>query len=425
MERELASRFSGLSSLTGVFAVYDRTTARCHRIAPELAARILAGETLIEFPDPEGLTRETPDGVSKPLAFRVKHRIKRGVLDRLGLSAVLDRLKGRAPPPPKLAERDGRERIPLAKASDGIVPLGPDLVWFSAGLDWETRELRELWRLKRTSGFRYVPMVYDLIPLLAPHFTTPQAADQLTDYFGELIWVADHTLHISEVSRADFSAYCASLGQRPPSSSVVPLGCDIPGKADPARLPEVLRGTRFGLLVSTIEPRKNHRTVYQAWERLLRTGAIDPTKTKMVFAGRRGWASDDLASEMAANPIVKGSLIWIENADDDLLATLYGAAAYTVLPSFTEGYGLPLAESLAFGKPCIAADIPSLREIAPDVPTFVDPLDTPGWGRAIATYANDVAACDAEAERIRASHQSVTWDMAARRVFAALEATQR
>jgi glycosyltransferase involved in cell wall biosynthesis len=147
-------------------------------------------------------------------------------------------------------------------------------------------------------------MVYDLIRLLAPHLTTPLAADQLTDYFGELVWVADHTLHISEVSRTDFSAYCASLGQRPPSSSVVPLGCDIPGKADPSRLPDVLHGTRFGLFVSTIEPRKNHRTVYQAWDRLLRTGAIDPAKTKLVFAGRRGWASDDLTSEIAANPII-------------------------------------------------------------------------------------------------------------------------
>jgi glycosyltransferase involved in cell wall biosynthesis len=84
-----------------------------------------------------------------------------------------------------------------------------------------------------------------------------------------------------------------------------------------------------------------------------------------------------------------------------------------------------LAESLAFGKPCIAADIPSLREIAPELPTFVDPLDTLGWARAIETYANDVAACDAEAERIRQSHSPTTWDLAAQRVFAVLDATQR
>jgi glycosyltransferase involved in cell wall biosynthesis len=408
------------------FVVHDRTTTRLHAIAPDLAARILAGQAIIEMPDPEGLTRETPNGVSKPLAFRVKHRLKRGVLERIGLATIIDRLKGRAPPPPRpVVSMDGRERVPLAKASAGIVALGPDLTWFSAGLDWETRQLRDLWRAKRDSGFRYIPIVYDLIPIVAPHYTTPEAASQMTDYFGELVWLADHTLHISEVSRADFATHCEALGWRPPPSSVIPLGCDIPGVPDPARLPAALRGVTFGLFVSTIEPRKNHRAVYQAWDRLVRSGAIDPARHKLVFAGRRGWSADDLIGEIDANPAIAGSLIRVENADDALLATLYDAAAYTVLPSFLEGYGLPLMEAFAFGKPCVAADIPSLREIAPGLPDFIDPLDTPAWARAMARYSTDAAAREAASARVRSGHHPVTWDMAAERVFAAVREAAR
>jgi glycosyltransferase involved in cell wall biosynthesis len=60
-----------------------------------------------------------------------------------------------------------------------------------------------------------------------------------------------------------------------------------------------------------------------------------------------------------------------------------------LFPSFTEGYGLPLAEALSHGVPAICSDLPALREVGGDVPEYLDPLDGLGWRRLILSFMED------------------------------------
>jgi glycosyltransferase involved in cell wall biosynthesis len=310
----------------------------------------------------------------------------------------------------------------LSRVSLGAAKLDAATCIISVGLDWQYKDLRSLWALKQARGFRYVPMVHDLIPLSFPHFVSPGYDTFLADYFGELIWLADLAMCNSESTRHDWMHFCRGFGVDVPSYAF-PLGCDLPATPAQAGLPPQLKGKRFALFVSTIEPRKNHRVLYDAWDRCIRSGAIDAERDRLVFAGRVGWAVDDLMRELAANPATRDSIVILNGVDDNVLATLYRECAFVLFPSFCEGYGIPVAEALAYAKPCISSNAGSLAEIGGDLVRSVDPKDTLGWAHAIAHYMASPSELDVWSRRIKSEHRPVTWNDAARRFFTTIRDT--
>ena len=59
------------------------------------------------------------------------------------------------------------------------------------------------------------------------------------------------------------------------------------------------------------------------------------------------------------------------------------------MPSFAEGFGLPIIEALQLSTPVIASDLPVYREIAGEIPTYIDPLDQAAWERTIHDFRTD------------------------------------
>jgi glycosyltransferase involved in cell wall biosynthesis len=107
--------------------------------------------------------------------------------------------------------------------------------------------------------------------------------------------------------------------------------------------------------------------------------------------------------------------------NDDELATLYRECALVVFPSFWEGYGIPVAEALGYGKPCISSDAGSLSEIGGDLVVRIDPKDTIRWAEAIAHYMGSAGELEDWSRRIRAEHQPVTWDASAQHFFGTIK----
>jgi glycosyltransferase involved in cell wall biosynthesis len=310
--------------------------------------------------------------------------------------------------------------LPISRVPHDAASLDPETLVVSGGLDWEFKDVRGLRLLKQRHGFRYCTIVHDIICILFPHFIVPRLVGTLTDYFAELAQLADHAMCNSQATRRDWLAYCGGLGVDMPAH-VFPLGCDLPEEGAQAELPAALQGKRFALFVSTIEPRKNHRMLYEAWDRCMRSKTVDRERDRLVFVGRRGWAVDDLMRELAANPATRDTILVLNHVPDALLGTLYRHCALVLFPSFYEGYGIPVAEALNHGKPCISSDAGSLPEIGGDLVLRLDPKDTLRWAQAIARYLTSAEELAAWGERIRTQHRPVTWDDAASRFFGTIK----
>jgi glycosyltransferase involved in cell wall biosynthesis len=106
---------------------------------------------------------------------------------------------------------------------------------------------------------------------------------------------------------------------------------------------------------------------------------------------------------------------------DAELARYVTHAQALLFPSFAEGYGLPLVEALMLGTPVIASALPAFREVAGDVPDYLDPLDGPAWAQAVREFANpDHPRRGTQIERMR-GYTVPTWAQHFERVESLLE----
>lgn len=438
VEQELARRARRLLGDDFAFCVYDRSQNHILIIENEIAADILDGRLQVNF------AREPPQPTATQSAvYALRGRIRRRLRTNVTIYHAFQLMRGRRYTRDEIRRiqreefRDPSIEIPadpkgptkrveyLSRISREEAKLNPATCVISVGLDWQYKDLRLLWSLKQAWGFRYCPMVHDLIPLSFPQFVLPGYDTFLADYFGELMWIADFVMCNSEATREDWLRHCDEFGVDIPGH-VFRLGCDVPAEPMRAELPPSLLGKQFALFVSTIEPRKNHRVLYDAWDRCIRSGTIDPERDRLVFVGRIGWAVDDLMRELSANQVTRDSIVVLDDVSDNLLATLYRKCAFVLFPSFCEGFGIPVAEALGYGKPCISSDAGSLSEIGGDgLVLRIDPKDTVRWAEAIAHYMASPAELDDWSRRIKAGHRPVTWDDAAGEFFSTIRNVAR
>jgi glycosyltransferase involved in cell wall biosynthesis len=176
------------------------------------------------------------------------------------------------------------------------------------------------------------------------------------------------------------STYAVSRGLVMPPATSAPLAAAA-SKPDSSQRP--LRESYF-VMLSTIEPRKNHWMILQVWRRLIeRYGADAP---RLVVVGQRGWECENALDLLERCDLLRGFVLEKPVCCDAELVTYLRHAQALLFPSFVEGYGLPLVEALTLGVPAIASELPVFREIADDVPEYLDPLDAIGWMKCIESF---------------------------------------
>lgn len=286
------------------------------------------------------------------------------------------------------------------------------------GAGWTHNDIEAIAAAKLKAGFRFVLFCHDIIPLMFPHFYKHADVEAQRRYCDLAFPAADLIIFGSRTVAADVRDYCGARGIALGATAICPLGADGSASPPPVPLPAGLDAGRYALLVSTIEPRKGHRLIYDAWVKLLAAGIPQRARFKLVFAGREGWMVGNLMQDLRRDPRLTGTLEIFTAADDATLATLYRNAAFCLYPSRYEGYGLPVVEAFRYGKAILASTGGAVPEVVDGFSPCLAPDDGEAWRRMLETWIETPAARADYEERIRSSFRHPDWTEAARMFFA-------
>jgi glycosyltransferase involved in cell wall biosynthesis len=264
-------------------------------------------------------------------------------------------------------------------------------------------------KAKRRYGIRFSVMIYDLIPIENESFVEQRHVVQFRNWVRDAIRVADVVLTISKHSRDALIRWAAEAGRSLPRVEVVKLGSGSsdwprPGDQKAENFPQ-----RYVLFVSTIEIRKNHRLLVRVWRRLLERHGADAVPV-LIFAGQVGWMVDDLLADLAASDGLGGKIVLMPGLSETELRQAYRSCLFTVFPSFCEGWGLPVAESLVHGKFCVASNRTSIPEVGGDLIDYFDPSDDDDAFAKIERLVLDPGYLAAREARLRAEYHPRTWN---------------
>ncbi|WP_274628441.1 glycosyltransferase family 4 protein [Arvimicrobium flavum] len=187
-------------------------------------------------------------------------------------------------------------------------------------------------------------------------------------------------------------------------------------KPDAAALAQVermgLAERSYFLTVGTVEPRKNHKVLVEAYVGL---PAEVRRRCPLVIVGASGWGSLDVPGQ---DELVRdGSIRFTGYASEDVVHALYARARALLFPTLYEGFGIPVAEAMASGLQPIVSDIPVMREVAGDVGIYIDPKDAEAWRAVLAAAAADDSEFSKESALVARSKQ-FTWQLTAQKTAA-------
>jgi len=224
-------------------------------------------------------------------------------------------------------------------------------------------------------------VIHDLVPLSHPEYCRPGEGQRHRARVDNMLRLASGIVTNSEATLADLRAYAADAGRSLPPVVAAPLAAGLrPTKPGP----RPIEGPYF-VILSTIEPRKNHWLLLHVWRHIVED--LGQAAPRLVVIGQRGWECENVVDMLERCEPLRGVVIERSGCSDEELVTYLHHAQALLFPSFAEGYGMPLVEALSLGVPVIASDLPVFEEIAGDVPEYIDPLDGRRWREVVEAYS--------------------------------------
>lgn len=248
-----------------------------------------------------------------------------------------------------------------------------------------------------------VHVVYDMIPLIQPNFVVDYLPDVFSEYMLAVLPKCQQIMAISEATKEDVTKVLKENNLAVPKVLSFRLGDDITRSMKPLRPTGV--PDNFILSVGTVEARKNHQLLYYVYKRAKEKGIKLPP---LIIAGRRGWLTGDFQYVAEYDPDIKNQIGIIDNVSDSEIHWLYTNSMLTVFPSFYEGWGLPVAESLGYGKVTLASDKSSIPEVGGDNVDYFSPYSVDEPLSLISKYINPTQRLKKE-EFIKRNYKRLEW----------------
>jgi len=215
-------------------------------------------------------------------------------------------------------------------------------------------------------------LIYDLIPLTNPDLFPPELVSRFRSWFERAILNADFIVCISQ---SVASSVVSELREHDQGSRLAaktywfPLGANLRiAEQFESPISEVqawFAAERFEnpcLVVGTLEPRKNHNLILDAFEQLWEDGS----SLSLCLLGRIGWNCKSLLTRIRTHPEFGRKLFMHTDASDEDVHHAYSRARSVIMASINEGYGLPIVEGLGYRQTVLASDIAVHREVGQD-----------------------------------------------------------
>ncbi|PLS22754.1 glycosyltransferase family 4 protein [Neptunicoccus cionae] len=257
---------------------------------------------------------------------------------------------------------------------------------------------------------RITVMVHDMIPLDFPQFTRAGIPEQFTLRMKAVAQFADrivcNSAHTEDRVRHFFSGWGAQSETVVAHLGVEPLIPQDMPPVDPLSF----------VVLGTIEPRKNHQVLFQAWEEL---AGMQPAgrMPRLHVVGKRGWDNAPVFEYLDTSVSDNGPIFEHADLPDAELSSLIAGSAALLFPSYAEGYGLPALEAAQLGVPVICSDIPVFHEILGEAATYL-PVDDPArWAETVRSVANRTPESHVRREITDLPQGIPTWKSHFRHVF--------
>ena len=217
-------------------------------------------------------------------------------------------------------------------------------------------------------------VVHDLAFLDIPETASEKNAQDLTKFLPRQIKQSSFVITVSDFTKRRVveeykidakkivTTFIPNVIEQKPSNSAAKQAVENLGIHKP-----------YILFVGTVEPRKNITTLLQAYALL---PEIVREAYSLVIAGKVDWKFEKIMSEIDELSRSGIDIHYLGYVSDEERASLYTRASLCAFPAFYEGFGMPVIESLNYGKPCVVSDIPAFREVGGDVVTYF-PADQP------------------------------------------------
>ena len=302
------------------------------------------------------------------------------------------------------------------KLTGQSVQLQPNDILVLLDASWDL-PLAKLLDAAETAGAGVATVVYDLIPVRYPNFHQQQLRTVFSDWLQQVTQRSDFMIGISRTVREDLLKYAGELASGTPAIPAPEshrfesfrLGADFAGRVPSCPAPasertgDRLEKGNFYLAVGTIEPRKNHTFLLDAFDRIWQKNE----DIHLAIAGKVGWMCEGIAERIRRHPLRNRCLHFIEEASDTELNWLYENGKALVFPSIVEGFGLPIVEAFHHRLPVLASDTPIHREVAGDQANFFK-LDEPG------SLVHAIEEIESGKELIRPNAHITSWEESCR-----------
>lgn len=278
----------------------------------------------------------------------------------------------------KLSALLSLDSIPENRAIPLVTEPGDQLLMLDSSWHADVFPLAE--KLKR-EGVGIISVIYDLIPLTHPQFCDAGLVVVFHKWFDWIANIADGFICISSTIQKqvekEVTDRLGHAGAQKRWFDHFYLGSELDlarqdGEPDPKLFRAFSDEMPTYLMVSTIEPRKNHTYLLDAFDLLWQKGA----PVRLCIIGKVGWKCEQLIARIEKHPELNKKLFMFNKLDDNGLQFAYQHAKALVFPSHVEGFGLPIVEAMQRKLPVMASDIPVFREIGSEFVAYFQ-LDNP------------------------------------------------